>query len=72
MKDELFSVTLPPNKRPGIVRVGSYVPGQTYDVDAAEAVRLADIKGFEFKTAPDEKKARAIVAGATRTIPQED
>jgi len=32
----------------GALRVGDYVPGETYMVHAAEARRLVEVKGFEY------------------------
>lgn len=32
----------------GALRVGDYVPGETYIVHAAEARRLVEVKGFEY------------------------
>lgn len=32
----------------GALRVGDYVPGETYMVAAAEAQRLVEVKGFEY------------------------
>lgn len=40
-------VTLPDGKRPGVMSVGPYIPGKTYEVSAEEARRLIDSKGFE-------------------------
>ena len=32
----------------GALRIGEYVPGETYMVPAAEARRLVEVKGFEY------------------------
>lgn len=55
----LFPVVL---KRPGVLRVGDITPNQPVRVDAAEAVRLVDVKGLEFVHADDEARARAALA----------
>lgn len=55
----LFAVVL---KRPGVLRVGDIVPGQPVRVDAAEAIRLVDVKGLQFLHADDEARARGALA----------
>ena len=37
---------------PGVLRIGPYVRGQAYEVDAAEARRLIEVKGFKTATPP--------------------
>lgn len=32
----------------GALRIGDYLPGETYLVHAAEAKRLVEVKGFEY------------------------
>lgn len=47
MNDELkVRVRYPVNG--GALRVGDYVPGETYTVHAAEAKRLVEVKRFEY------------------------
>jgi hypothetical protein len=64
MSNAAYKVILPKNKRPGLQNCGAYAPGKEYEVGAAEAVRLVDVKGFEFVTKTDDKAARAEMAKA--------
>lgn len=64
MSHPTYKVILPKNKRPGLKNCGAYVPGVEYEVDAKEAVRLVDVKGFEFVAKADDKAARAELAKA--------
>jgi hypothetical protein len=55
---KLYEVIFPANARPGVFAVGSIRRGQSAQVDAAEAVRLVDVKGLAFASAPDDAAAR--------------
>lgn len=61
-----YDVTLPKDKRPGLLRCGDLLPGKTYQFPAAEAVRLVDAKGFIFVSPADEPSARAEVDAAQK------
>lgn len=54
-----FTVRLDPTARPGVKACGSYVVGQPYTVDAAEAHRLVAFKGFDFVDPADRDRCAA-------------
>ncbi|GEM_PF-1228041 len=53
------SVVLPADARPGVLRVGAYVPGKVYPLPADKAAHLVAAKGFEPATAEDAAALRA-------------
>lgn len=56
---------------PGVFAVGSIRRTQSVEVEAAEAVRLVDVKGLAFANPDDERAARAELAPAANpTIEQ--
>lgn len=61
-----YDVTLPEDKRPGLLRCGDLLPGKTYQFPAVEAVRLVDAKGFIFASPADEPSARAEADAAQK------
>lgn len=60
--DGLIGVVLPKEKAPGVVAVGCMKPGQVYRVTPAEALRLANVKRFDYATDEDRKRAIAYEA----------
>lgn len=58
MSERMYEVIFPTDARPGVFAVGSIRRGQSAQVDAAEAVRLVDVKGLAFARADDEAAAR--------------
>lgn len=62
-----FAVILTPEKAGGRRAVGDMVPGREYTVPAAEALRLVEVKGFDFVNPADAAAAKAAVAPATTT-----
>jgi hypothetical protein len=63
-KTTTYKVILPNGKRKGLLACGPYKPGAEYAVPAAEALRLVEVKGFEFVDKGAEKAARAEVQPA--------
>lgn len=55
----LISVLLSPAS--GALRVGEYAAGVTHTLPADEAVRLVDVKGFEYATPADAQLAAAHI-----------
>lgn len=51
------AVILRSASKPGIKRCGPYEPDRIYTVDAAEARRLVEDKGFEYSTTGDKTVA---------------
>lgn len=46
--------------RPGVQRIGDYLPNKVYQVNAAEAERLVSVKGFRYADPePDPAAAEA-------------
>jgi len=62
-----IGVVLPQAARPGVLRVGAYVPGKVYQVPAAEAPRLVSAKGFQ--PATDEDAAALASAQSNAAAP---
>jgi hypothetical protein len=60
-----FAVILTPDKAGGRRAVGDMVPGREYTVPAAEALRLVDLKGFDFVNPADAAAAKAALATTT-------
>lgn len=65
--DGLIAVLMPKEKAPGIKAFGTLVPGQIYRVDPAEALRLVNVKRFEYAT--DEDRHAAIAYEAAQKAP---
>lgn len=63
-----FDVILTPDKAGGRRAVGDMVPGREYTVPAAQALRLAGLKGFDFVNPADAAAAQAAIA--TTTTPE--
>lgn len=51
-----INVVLP--KAVGALRVGDYVPGEAVELEADEAIRLVEVKGFQYATELDGQLAR--------------
>lgn len=54
---------------PGVFAVGAVRRGQSTQVDAAEAVRLVDVKGLAFANRDDELAARSELATPVPALP---
>lgn len=65
-KPRKYTVTFAPGARPGVIAIGGLYRGKSGEFDAAEAVRLVDVKGLSFANADDEKAARAEVEAAAK------
>lgn len=63
-KPRKYTVTFAPGARPGVIAIGGLYRGKSGEFDAAEAVRLVDVKGLAFANPDDEKAARAEVDAA--------
>lgn len=66
MSQKTYPVIFSPDARPGVQAIGTLKRGETTRVEAAEAVRLVDVKGLRFATAADEAAARAELAGIAK------
>lgn len=57
-----YEVTFATDALPGVFAVGAIRRGQSAQVEAAEAVRLVDVKGLAFASAADAQAARSELA----------
>jgi hypothetical protein len=67
--NKTYEVIFGTDALPGVFAIGSIRRGQSAMVDAAEAVRLVDVKGLAFATADSEAEARAELAASTPPLP---
>ena len=51
---------------PGVIAIGPYQPDTDYDVEAKEARRLIDVKGFVAATPEELKKLQDLEAKAAK------
>jgi len=60
--NKTYEVVFGTDALPGVFAIGSIRRGQSATVEAAEAVRLVDVKGLAFANADSEAEARAELA----------
>lgn len=63
------AVVLSPQARPGVLRVGPYVPGQVYTLPLPQAARLVRAKGFAPATEEDAAALRALASPLNAAAP---
>lgn len=62
----LIAVLLPVST--GALSVGDYLAGKTYTVPAAEAIRLVDVKRFQYATPADAQLAATHIETSNATV----
>lgn len=67
-----YTVTFPADALPGVRAVGQIKRGASVEVDAAEALRLVNVKGLRFADPSDKGRAEAEVKAASEPAPATD